>query len=141
MTHEADPVAARLAGPADESLPTLVGEVYRVAPVRLRAQVLECLLRPVGPLALAALAAGAFGAFLQRHRWSELSVSIDDTAAISGDQLTELARYVEQASPEVFWQLAALLTQHPAAMAGGGALLLLTLRERLLSRLRGTPPA
>ena len=44
-------------GGAEQQIPQLVSEVYARAPAPLRAELLECLLRPVGPH----LFAGAVG--------------------------------------------------------------------------------
>ncbi len=117
------------------ALPALVSEVYRAAPAPLRVKLLECLLRPVGPLALAVIASGAFGAFLQRRTWAGASLSIDDVATISAEQLHELAGYLEQANPEVFLRVPAVLAGNPLALAtGSGALLLALLLQRAAAR-------
>jgi hypothetical protein len=124
--------------PAAAPLPALVCEVYRAAPAPLRVKLLECLLRPVGPLALAVIASGAFGAFLQRRTWAGGSLTTDDVAAVSAEQLRELAGYVEQANPDVFLQMPALLAGSPLAVATGSSALLLA---ALLKRLPGRPSA
>jgi hypothetical protein len=119
------------------ALPALVSEVYRAAPAPLRVKLLECLLRPVGPLALAVIASGAFGAFLQRRTWAGASLSIDDVATISAEQFHELAGYLEQASPDVFLRVPAVLAGSPLAVAtGSGALLLALLLQRAAARPR-----
>jgi hypothetical protein len=123
--------------PAPVALPVLVSEVYRVAPAPLRVKLLECLLRPVGPLALAVIASGAFGAFLQRRTWAGASLSIDDVATISAEQFSELAGYLEQASPEVFLRVPAVLAGSPWDVAtGSGALLLALVLQRASVRTR-----
>ena len=124
--------------PADTELPTLASEVYRAAPAPLRARLLECLLKPVGPLALAVIASGAFGAFMQRRTWAGASLSADDIGAISAEQFSDLAHYLEQASPDVFLQMPALLAGSPLAVAtGSGALLLTALVQRASGRSPG----
>ena len=77
-------------------IPELIAE----ATSHLRAKPLECLLQPVGPLGLVAIAAGAFGDFLHRGSYKRLVVSLDDAARITAEQLIKLARYVEQCSPD-----------------------------------------
>jgi len=67
------------------------------------------------------LAAGAFGRFLSRRDSAGLSVSLDDATAFSRDQVFELARYAEQVSPDSFAQIASLLAEHPAGVAGVSA--------------------
>jgi hypothetical protein len=116
---------------AAAALPVLVSEVYRAAPPPLRARLLECLLRPVGPLALVAIASGAFGAFLQRRTGAGGRLAADDVAGISTAHLAELAGSLEQACPDVFQQLPAVLAGTPLAVAtGSGALLLATVLRR-----------
>jgi len=128
------PPHGRLALP----IPELIADVYANATAALRARLIECLLRPVGPLALVAIAAGTFGAFLHRRQRS-LAVSLDDAARISADQMLELARYVEQLSPDTFQQVGTLLMDNPIATASvSGSLLLLALRAW---RRRGRQPA
>lgn len=133
--HDTLPMAPAAAAAEAETLPALVRDMYREAAVPLRVKLLECLLPPVGPLALVVLASGAFGAFLQRRSWSSVSVSADDASRISADHLFELARYLQQARPEVFAGLPDLLSGNPMLLAttGSGALLL-ALRQRLQSR-------
>lgn len=118
-------------------VPRLIAEVYAAAAGPLRARLLECLLRPVGPLALAGLAAGAFGAFLHRGGSRRLAVSLDDAARISAHQVLDLAGFVAQIGPESFQQVAAVLADNPLGLAamGGSALVL------LLRALGRSPPA
>jgi hypothetical protein len=42
-------------------IPELIADVYANAAAGLRARLIECLLQPVGPLALVTIAAGTFG--------------------------------------------------------------------------------
>jgi len=71
------------------------------APPSARAQLLECLVRPLGPLALVAIAAGAFGHLFYRLRRDAAPISPDDVSRITSEQVLELTRYVEQCSPDV----------------------------------------
>jgi hypothetical protein len=109
--------------------PPLVSDLYREAPSQLRMKILNCLLRPVGPLALVAVAAGAFASLLPVARWQQLTVSLDDTLRIDASQVLELARYVDQKCPEVFQQIGALLSDSPMVVSTlSSSLLLLALR-------------
>lgn len=109
-------------------VPQLVCEVYRESPAPLRARLLECLLKPVRPLPLVAISAGAFGAFLHRETWGRVTVSIDDAVRFSAEQVFELARYVEQFQPETFRQVASLMAENPVCMTTlSGSLLLMAL--------------
>jgi hypothetical protein len=122
--------------PPAARLPGLISEAYGQAAQPLRAKLLECLLRPLSPLALAVVAAGAFGGLLQRG--APVAVSSEDAARFSATQILELARFVEQCSPQVFQQAAALLADPRMGMAAlaGSALV-----SPLLRSLCGTPAA
>lgn len=123
-------LAAVPAGDARERLLSqLVSDVYGASPPSLRARVLECLLEPVGPLGLVAVAAGAFGSFLHRDSWGRLNVSIDDTLRFSTEQIFELARFVDQMRPEALSQLASLMAENPVCLTTlSGSVLLVALR-------------
>jgi hypothetical protein len=109
-------------------IPELIADVYAHAATGFRARLIECLLRPVGPLALVTIAAGTFGAFLHRSRQQPLAVSLEDAARVSAEHMLELARYVEQLSPDTFQQIGSLLADNPLTTASvSGSLLLLAL--------------
>jgi hypothetical protein len=110
-------------------LAPLVADLFAKAAPSQRVRLLNGLLRPVGPLALVAVAAGAFANLLPATRWRTASASIDDARRLTAGQVLELARYVEQKSPEAFMQLPELLADSPLWVGSlGGALLLLALR-------------
>jgi hypothetical protein len=112
-------------------VPPLLAEVYAKASAGLKVKLLECLLKPVGPLGLVAIAAGAFGAQLQRGGYRRPAVSLEDAATVTSDQLLELARYVEQSSPDTFVQVAALLNDGAGGAAAGlSAMLVVSLVQR-----------
>ena len=135
VAHDGSPPRHEARARLLSRMPELIAEVYRTATSPLRAKLLECLLQPVGPLGLVAIAAGAFGEFLYRRSAMKPAVSPEDAARVSADQMLELARYVEQCSPETFQKIASLLAESPVGMAGiGGSVLLIALRAW---RLRG----
>ncbi len=110
-------------------LSRLVADVWGESPPPLRARLLECLLRPMRPLGLVAVAAGAFSAFVHRESWDHLRVPLDDAVRFTSDQIFELARFVEQVRPEAFWQLANVMAENGACFETLSAtLLLLALR-------------
>jgi len=118
-------------GAESEALvPLYVSGVYREAPPTLRAQLIECLMRPMGALGLVAVAGGAFAALRQRHGWQTLHVTLDDATRITADQVMELSLYLQQATPEVFRQVADLVADQPLAVGGLSAVLLLQLLRR-----------
>jgi hypothetical protein len=85
--------------------PELVADLYAKVAPRQRVHLLNGLLRPVGPLALVTIGAGAFASLLPTNRWHVASASLDDAMRLSASQVLELARYVEQKSPEALTQL------------------------------------
>ena len=123
-----DARAANAAAEAD--VPVLLAAVYREAPASLRQRLLNHLLRPVGPLALVAVAAGAFSRLLPPGRWNGAQVQLDDVWTIQPDQVLDLARYVEQKAPDLLWRLPDVLAASPLlASSLTGALLLMALRH------------
>jgi len=124
---QSTPLEHRPAAAAE--LAPLVADLFARAAPPQRVRLLNGLLRPVGPLALVAIAAGAFANLLPTSRWHIASASIDDAMRLTAGQVLELARYVEQKSPEAFMQLPELLADSPLWVSSlGGALLLLALR-------------
>src|SRR5262245_41823406 len=113
------------ASPAEPDVPQLVAALYDEAPASQRQRLLNHLLRPVGPLALAAVAAGAFATLLPQ-RWSGAQVRLEDVLfRIRADHVLDLARYVEQKAPEMLWGLPDALAASPLLMSTlSGALLL-----------------
>jgi hypothetical protein len=117
--------------PDAADVPVLVAALYDEAPLGLRQRLLNHLLRPLGPLALVAVAAGAFARLLPSERWSGVQVHVDDVLGIGADQVLDLALYVQQKAPEMLWGLTDLLSSNPMALGTlSGVLLLAALRAR-----------
>ena len=115
----------------EADVPLLVAALYDEAPVGLRQRLLNHLLRPVGPLALVAVAAGAFARLLPSDRWSGVQVRIDDVLSIRADQVLDLTLYVQQKAPEMLWGLSDLLGSSPVVLGTlSGVLLMAALRAR-----------
>jgi hypothetical protein len=114
-----------MGGAAARPIPELVSEVYSKAPAPLRTKLLECLLRPVGPLALVTIATGAFSHLLHRLTIDASPISLDEAARITSQHVLELARYVEQCSPDELVRIGSLIAANPMAVAtvSGSALL------------------
>src|SRR5512140_1914795 len=91
----------------------LVSRVYRAASAPIRADMLACLLRPLGTLSLVAVASGAFARLLQHNGGAPDRVVVEDIAQYSSDQVLELAVFVHEGHPEALQQLASLLANHP----------------------------
>lgn len=127
-----------------DPVPRLIARIYVAGDKRLRARILEYLLKPLGTLGLVAIAAGAFAGFLQRRSADVFMVSLDDVTRYSSDQITELARFVWQVSPESLQSIANTLADTPMGVtAFGASALVLLLRALESSGGRGLarPPA
>jgi hypothetical protein len=70
---------------------------------------------------LVAVASGAFARFLHRGSESGAGIPIDDLGRYSNEQIFELARFVEQVSPDAIQQVARLLADNPVGVSAFGA--------------------
>ena len=124
----ADDAAPRAAVPN----PRLVARLFAAAGNPLRVRLLRCLMRPLGTLGAAGVAAGAFVAFADR-RGVEESIDADAVAQVSSQQISELAHFVEQVDPQALQQFASLASSSSLAMATtfSAAALLLLYRQLL----------
>ena len=124
---------------ARASVARLMSRLYGTASAPLRARMLTALLRPLGPLGLAAIAAGAFAGFVRRSGADGVRVALDDVARYSNEQIVELARFVEQVSPEALLQAANLVAESGvAAFSVSVAMLLLRALQRRTDPARPT---
>lgn len=114
-------------------VPRLVARLYVGADRSLRAKMVACLLRPLGPLGLAAIASGAFAGFMARGRLTEVTGAIEDAARFSRDQVFELAHFSEQVNPDALVQLVGLFNDNPIGLAAFSAAAL-TLLGRAVQR-------
>lgn len=142
MTHTLPALPDPLPGSRPPPAADLVSRLYLEAAAPVRARMLAALLRPLSPLALVAVAAGAFGRFLGPRGADGLRVAAEDVVRYSAEQIGELARFVEQVSPEALLQAAGLVTSTPVqAAAAGVAVLLLQARREPLRRAEAPGPA
>jgi len=100
------------AAPAEGRVARLMARLYGSANLALRTRLVACLLRPLGPLGVAAVAAGAFTVVLTRRGAGGLGVAMADVAHFSKEQVAELARFVEQVSPDALQQAAGLVFEN-----------------------------
>jgi hypothetical protein len=112
-----DPIATSAApgvstAAAEGRAARLMARLYGSANLALRTRLVACLLRPLGSLGVAAVAAGAFTVVLSRRGAGGLGVAMADVAEFSKDQIVELARFVEQVSPEALQQAASLVFEN-----------------------------
>ena len=118
----------------------LIGRLYGSANLALRTRLVACLIRPLGPLGLAAIGAGAFTILLSRRGTGGISVAVADVAQFSKEQIAELVRFVEQVSPEAIAQVAAMVADSPV---GVGTFTASSRRRREVpscARFRGSRP-
>jgi hypothetical protein len=112
-----------------------VVRLYSSADQPLRARLLACLTQPLSSLGLAAVAAGAFARLLFAGGADGAGGGIEEAAQFTSGQILELARFVEQVSPQALQQFAALVARSPVAGAAFGASAVVL----LLRRLPGSP--
>jgi len=145
-----DPIATNpTPGPAaaasgDGRAARLMARLYASANLALRTRLVACLVRPLGSLGVAAVAAGAFTVVLSQRGAGGLGVAMADVAEFSKEQVAELARFVEQVSPEALQQAAGLVFENRVGVGAftASVALLLALELRRASTGRGRrPPA
>src|ERR1700761_3179916 len=84
----------------------LASRLYAGASAMQRSRIVVMLTRPLGPLALVAVASGAFAGLLNRAGALGAALPVDELAGFSRAQSFELARFVEQVSPAALQQVA-----------------------------------
>ena len=143
-----DPIATSAApgvpaAPAEGRAARLMARLYGSANLALRTRLVACLLRPLGPLGVAAVAAGAFAVVLTRRSAGGIGVAMADVAEVSTEQVAELARFVEQVSPEALQQAAGLVVENPIGVGAftASVALLLALELRRASTGAARRPA
>lgn len=142
MAHEQNDILARAAAanapPPKTPAPRLVRRLYAASNEVLRAELLTCLLRPLGVLGAAGAAAGAFSAFVLRPGAQPVLVKADEVTQVSTEQVMELARFVEQVDPQALLQVADLLSTQAMGMAAFSAAAMVLL-YRAVGRRRRSP--
>ena len=91
----------------------LASRLYAGASAVQRSRIVATLLRPLGPLALVAVASGAFAGQLDRVD----APRVDELGHFSREQVFELARFVEQVSPDALQQVAGAIADNPSGMS------------------------
>jgi hypothetical protein len=99
----------------------LASRLYDGAGAVQRSRFVATLLRPLGPLALVAVASGAFARLLHRAGTLGVPLPIDELADYSREQVFELARFVEQVCPDALQQAASAIVENPIGVSGFGA--------------------
>jgi hypothetical protein len=120
----------------------LVSRLYGAAGAPLRTRMLACLVQPLGSLGLVAVASGAFAQLLYRRGDAGVGIPIGDLAGYSNDQIFELARFVEQVSPDAIQQVAGLLADNPVGVSAfSAAVAILLVRAVMGLRPKDVRPA
>lgn len=109
------------------SVAQLVAQVYEAAPVVDKSRLLEHLLRPMGVLALVAVADGVFAAIRFRGGWPQLHVRLEDAQGVRASDIATLVDYVQQISVHAIDGLAQVISMSPVVATSASAALLLTM--------------
>jgi hypothetical protein len=131
------PQGAAGPGSAIGAVPRLITRMYTASDARLRARLLSYLLRPLGSLGLAAVAAGAFAMFLQRRTADGFHVTLEDATRFTSDQISELVGFVSQVSPESLQAVVATLADNPLGATAFTASVLVLLMRALRPATQG----
>jgi len=110
--------------------PRLVSRLYRSADPAARAGILSALMRPLGPLGLAAVASGAFAGFVARRRGAAVEVGADEVGRFTSEQVFELAHFVQQVDATAFVRAVTGIAASPAGLTAFGLALALLLLRR-----------
>ncbi len=112
----------------------LVARLYAGADAIQRSRLLAGLLRPLGPLALVAVASGAFAGLFNRVGGDLPANAIEELARFSAAQVFELASFVEQVDPDVLKQVAGRLVDSPLGLSAFGVAAALSIKHALPAR-------
>ena len=122
VTRRAMALGIRTRQPGERSRAArLASRLYAGASAVQRSRILVTLLKPLGPLALVAVASGAFAGLLDRVSALGATLPIDELGNFTRDQVFELARFVEQVSPDALQQVAGAVGDNPFGVSTLGA--------------------
>ncbi len=122
VTRRAMALGIRTTLPGERSrVARLATRLYAGAGAVQRSRIVATLLRPLGPLAIVAVASGAFAGLLTRSGAIGHGVSVDELGAFTSEQIFELARFVEQVSPDALQQAAGAVADNPFGVSAFGA--------------------
>ena len=99
----------------------LASRLYAGASAVQRSRIVVMLAKPLGPLALVAVASGAFAGLLDRVNALGATLPIDELGDFTREQVFELARFVEQVSPDALQQVAGAIAENPFGVSAFGA--------------------
>jgi len=113
-------IATRLPGERSRAA-RLAARLYAGAGAVQRSRIVVTLLRPLGPLAIVAVASGAFAGLLERATAFGSALPVDELGSFTREQVFELARFVEQVSPDALQQVAGAVADNPFGVSAFGA--------------------
>jgi hypothetical protein len=115
------PMTAQADGDASShqrfAIARVVSRVYLAANGALRADMLAHLLRPLGVLGLVSVASGAFARHVRRDGLVPDTISAEDMARYSSEQIRELTIFVHEVNPEALQPLVEQLAQNGMGIA------------------------
>jgi len=112
---------------AQAAVPQLIGQLYQAAPPTLKARMLEQLIKPLGVLALVAIANGIFAKIRFRSGWPDAQVRLEDATQVQASDVVALAERVQQVSFDVLDGLVRLVAASPVLAGSATAAMLMTL--------------
>ena len=122
VTRRAMALGIRTRQPGEQSrAASLASRLYAGASAMQRSRMVETLLRPLGPLAIVAVASGAFAGLLDRMSTLGAALPMDELGEFTREQVFELARFVEQVSPDALQQVAGAIGDNPFGVSALGA--------------------
>ena len=120
----------------DTQIAELVGSIYEAAPVPERGRLIGYLIRPLGVLALFAVANGIFAKVWFRSSYPDLQVRPEDAQNVRTSDVIALVDYLQQARVETVDGLAQWLGTSPVLVGSAAAALLVSLLVQRASHRR-----
>ncbi len=117
--------------PSVLAIPQLVAEVYEIAPLTLRAHLLEQLIKPLGVLALVAISNGIFARIRFNSGWPDMHVRWEDVQNVQSKDVAALVDRVQQVSLHSFDGLAKVLSSSPVLTGSATATVLLAMLYKM----------
>lgn len=111
----------------DSALPQLVGQIYATAPGPERSRLLDFLMRPLGVLALVAVADGIFAKIGFGAGWPRQHVPLEEANRIQPGDIAQLVDRVQQVSTDAMDGLAAVVGSSPAIAGSTAAVILVAM--------------
>jgi len=113
------------------SLPQLMGELYKAAPVTDKKRLLEFLLPTLGVMPLVVIANGLFARLRLRDGWSNFHLRFEDVQQVQASDVASLVERVQLAGSQVLDGLALTLATSPtlATTAAAGILIVMLTRR------------